>query len=72
MREKCEDELKKILGTEELDPSSSQYFQKRMVAVKRVMDGLTPPRLAQIDAEVKRIKETGLDVNTQRRSVVFM
>jgi hypothetical protein len=65
-KEKCEEELKKILGVEILEPSYQDYFRQRMPAEKAVLESLAVRERAELDAEVARIKEAGHDKEAQR------
>jgi len=65
-KEKCEYELKKILGVDLLDSCSKEYFQQRMPVAKAVLDSLSVRERAELDAEVTRIKEEGHDQEAQR------
>jgi len=65
-RDKCEEELKRILGVDILNPSSQDYFQQRMPAAKAVLDHLSVQERAELDAEVARIKDAGHDKEAQR------
>ena len=65
----CEEELKKILQVEELDPSAPAYFQQRLAAAKIVMDRLTIAEIQAVDAEVRKIRETGHRPEQQQRYV---
>jgi len=65
-RDKCEEELKRILGVDILNPSSQDYFQQRMPAAKAVLDRLSVQERAELDAEVARIKDAGHDKEAQR------
>jgi len=69
-RNKCEEELKRILGVDILNPSSQDYFQC-MPAAKAVLDRLSVQERAELDAEVARIKDAGHDKEAQREWVLL-
>ena len=68
-KEECEEELKEILGTEELDPTSPEYFQQRLAAAKVVLDRLSVSEREELNAEMARIKEQGHDKEVQQQYV---
>jgi hypothetical protein len=66
-KEECEEELKKILGIEELDRTSREYFERHRSAAKVVLDGLSIEERERLDAEVAAMKEKGHDKETQQQ-----
>lgn len=68
-KEECEEQLKRILGVEELDPTSQEYFRQRLAAAKVVLDGLSALEREEIDAEIAKIKEKGHDKEVQQQYV---
>lgn len=65
-KDKCEEELKRLLGVDDLDSSSKEYFQQRMAAAKAVLDRLSVRERAELDAEVAKIRDQGHDKEDQR------
>ena len=63
----CEAELKEILGVDELDPSSSDYFRQRLAAAKRVTDSLGQQEQQELEVELKEMKEMGYDKEVQQQ-----
>jgi hypothetical protein len=55
-KEAVEMELKTILGVDQLDPSSQEYFQQRTAAAKNVYDRMDEHGKQKIDNEVERGK----------------
>jgi hypothetical protein len=53
-KEAVEIELKAMLGVDQLDPSSQDYFQQRTAAIKHVYDRMDECGKKKIDDEVKR------------------
>jgi len=68
-KDECEEELKGILGVEDLDPASPEYFQQRLAAAKIVLDGLSAVDREEVDAEIAKIKEQGHEKEVQRQYV---
>ena len=66
-KEECEVELKGIIGVEELDPASPEYFQQRLAAAKVVLDRLSVLEREEVDVEIARIKESGHDKEVQQQ-----
>lgn len=66
-KDECEEEMKRILGVDELDRGSPEYFGNRLVAAKVILDGLSVAERFELDAEVAKIKETGHDKETQQQ-----
>jgi hypothetical protein len=56
-----------LLGVDELDTASKEYFQKHRAAAKIVLDRLTVAEREELDAEIARIRNTGYDKETQRQ-----
>ena len=70
-KQECEEELKEILQVDELDANAPEYFQQRLAATKIVMDRLTIPEREALDAEVRKIKETGHTPEMQQQYVLL-
>jgi hypothetical protein len=68
-RPAVEDELKEILGVDELRPGDPEYFQKRTTAVKRVYDKMTEQERMVIQNIVEERKAQGNPPNIQREYV---
>jgi hypothetical protein len=66
-KEDCEDELRLLLGVEELDRASNEYFQNHRTAAKIVLDQLTVAEQEQLDAKIAAIQTKGHDKETQQQ-----
>jgi hypothetical protein len=62
-----EEELKKILGVDQLDPSSQGYFEQRTAAAKNVYDQMDESEKKNIDDEVKKQKTQANDLEIQQK-----
>ena len=69
-RPAVDEELKTILGVEELDPSDQRCFQQRTTAIKRVLDRMTALQQAEIDAIVELRRTQGHPIEVQREYVL--
>ncbi len=58
-RESVEDELREILGVDELDPKHPGYFQQRNAAAKRVLQKMNEQELAELSAIVDERRTQG-------------
>jgi hypothetical protein len=58
-RETVEDELREILGVDELDPKHPGYFQQHNAAVKRVLEKMNEQELAELNAIVNERRTHG-------------
>lgn len=63
----CEAELKEILGVDDLDRSSSDYFRQRLAAAKQVTDRLGRQEQQELEYELKEMKERGYDKEVQQQ-----
>ena len=52
-RAAVDEQLKLILGVEELDPKDERCFQQRTAAAKRVLERMTELQRAEIEAVVE-------------------
>jgi hypothetical protein len=69
-REAIHEELKKILGREDIDPASQEYFEQHNRAVSQVMKKLSEADYAELEATAKEWNEKGSPPEEQRRYVV--
>lgn len=58
-KEEVEQELREILGVEELDPKDPACFQQRNAAAKRVLDRMDEREKAELKALTEEIKTRG-------------
>ena len=68
-KEECEEELKTILGVEQLDRSDPKYFQQRLKAARIVLESLSAKEREELDGEVSKIKEKGYGTELQQQYV---
>ena len=61
------EEVKKILGVEQMDASAQEYFEQRTAAAKRVYDNMNESERRTIDDEVKKRKEAPNEVEIQQK-----
>jgi hypothetical protein len=54
-----EEELRDILGVEELDPKDPAYFQQRNAAAKRVLNNMNEQEKEEIRVVLENIKVQG-------------
>jgi hypothetical protein len=54
-----EEELRAILGVDELDPTDPACFQQRNAAIKRVINMMNEQERAELQAKVQDIKARG-------------
>lgn len=66
-RENVIREVKDILGTEEVNVSSVEFFQQRMAACKRVLEKMTIGEREEFDKELELVRSTGHPENIQRQ-----
>jgi hypothetical protein len=66
-KHECEEELKKILGVQELDTTAPEYFERYRTAAKAVLEGFSAAERVKFEAEVASMKEKGHDKETQRK-----
>ena len=64
-----EEEMKRMLEVEELDPASQEYFGKRTAAAKQVYNQLDAAQQKEVAEEVERRKVEGNDTETWQRYV---
>ena len=65
-RAAVEEQIRQILGVEELDPKDERFFQQRTTAAKRVLDGMTELQRSDIKAIVKQRRAQGNPQEVQR------
>jgi hypothetical protein len=65
-----EEELKEILGIDDLDPSAQEYFEKRTAAAKRVYERMDELGKKEINDLVKKRKGEANEPDVQQRWVV--
>ena len=66
-RSEVEDEMRKRLGSDDLDPASAAYFKQRVPAAKVVLDRMTELELAQLAALIEQRKCEGHPPDVQRK-----
>jgi hypothetical protein len=64
-----DEQLKEILGVEELDPKDERCFQQRTTAAKRVLDNMTELQRSEINGIVEQRRTQGNPANVQREYV---
>lgn len=65
-REAVEEELKTILGVEELDRRDPRYFQQRNAAAKLALDNMSVEEKAELEAALETRRSDGNPENVQR------
>ena len=66
-RSQVEDEMRKMLSIDDLDPASAAYFKQRVPAAKVVLDQMTELELGQLAALVEQRKSEGHLLDVQRK-----
>lgn len=61
-----EEQIRQILGVEELDPKDGRYFQQCTTAAKKVLDEMTEPQRSEINAIVEQRRAEGNPAEVQR------
>jgi hypothetical protein len=64
-----EEELKKLLGVEELDRRDPRYFQQRNSAAKRTIEKMSMEEKAQLELELEARRLEGNPEPVQRQYV---
>jgi hypothetical protein len=65
-REAVEEELKTLLGVDELDPKDPRYFQQRNAAAKLVLTKLSVEEKAEMELGLETRRAEGNPENVQR------
>jgi hypothetical protein len=65
-KDAVEEELKKILGVEELDPRDPRCFQQRNAAAKSALNKLSEVEKAEIEVALERRRAEGNPEKIQR------
>ena len=65
-REAVEEELKTILGVEELDSRDPRYFQQRNAAARLALDNMSVEERAELDLDLETRRTEGNPENVQR------
>lgn len=65
-----EEQLKELLGVDELDASHPGYFQQRNTAAKRVLDNMTEQEQEEIGRIVEERRSQGNPDNIRREYVL--
>jgi hypothetical protein len=65
-REAVEEELKTILGVEELDNRDPRYFQQRNAAAKLVLENMSVEKRAELELDLETRRTEGNPENIQR------
>ena len=61
------EEVKKILGVEQVDASAQEYFEQRTAVARCVYDNMSESERRTIDDEVKKRKEAPNEVEIQQK-----
>lgn len=63
-------EIANLLGVEKADSSTDHWFEKRLPAIKNILDRMTDVESAELDEEVKRINNEGFPDDIKRQYVL--